>query len=394
MAATPFLVLSSALPLPAALTLHDALSRVPDHRSPRGVSYPFLPFLKAIVAAMFAGACRPADMHQWIEERFHDHLRDACGFTTPRAPGRTNVYLFLRGLDWQALETAIRAWVQEAAWTLVVDSSVLALDGKEARGIRKVCDDVLLMVSAFSHETGLTVGSQACRAGEEIETARSLLRELDLKGKTVTLDALHTQVETAQLIADRGGDYLLPVKKNQPRLREAIMRKMHRCDRGLAKGAIFTDRSVKAEHGRLECRRITVLQVDAKQIDWVSGRQVYRIERNVEHVRTGKKTHSVAYGITSLSATKAKPARLLKLNRDHWQIETRSHWIRDVHLREDAGQAYLDNTAEVLAVLRCLVMTTLRLLGVKCMAGAFRSLANHPWLSVAIATSCSARPEL
>ena len=44
----------------------------------------------------------------------------------------------------------------------------------------------------------------------EITAARALLGCLDLSGSLVTADAIHCQTETAALVRERGGDYLLP----------------------------------------------------------------------------------------------------------------------------------------------------------------------------------------
>jgi hypothetical protein len=57
----------------------------------------------------------------------------------------------------------------------------------------------------------------------EIPVARELFAELELAGRRVALDALHTQTQTGRdLVVEHGADYLLTVKDNQPTLRHNI----------------------------------------------------------------------------------------------------------------------------------------------------------------------------
>ena len=97
-------------------------------------------------------------------------------------------------------------------------TETLVLDGKEARGVRRMSAEALLPVSAFS---GLTVALGACLESQEVDAVRTLLRERTLAGRVVTADAVHTQRETAQLILD-GGDYVFTVKGNHSRLAAAV----------------------------------------------------------------------------------------------------------------------------------------------------------------------------
>ena len=59
----------------------------------------------------------------------------------------------------------------------------------------------------------------------EIPVARELFKKLDLDGRPVSLDALHTQDQTArELVLEHGADYLFTVKDNQPTVRANIER--------------------------------------------------------------------------------------------------------------------------------------------------------------------------
>jgi hypothetical protein len=83
----------------------------------------------------------------------------------------------------------------------------------------------------------------------------------------------------------------------------------------------------------------------------------------------------VAYGITSLPPTAADPARLLALNRAHWAIENRLHWVRDVTFDEDRCRVRKGAGAHVMASLRNVAISLLRLAGAANIAQALRRCA-------------------
>lgn len=78
------------------------------------------------------------------------------------------------------------------------------------------------------------------------------------------------------------------------------------------------------------------------------------------------------YGVTSLRPTQASPARLLALVRAHWTIENRLHWVRDVTFDEDRSQVRRGAGPQVMATLRNLAISLLRLAGAPLIAPALR----------------------
>lgn len=85
----------------------------------------------------------------------------------------------------------------------------------------------------------------------------------------------------------------------------------------------------------------------------------------------------VIHGITSrpglgLGAGQA----LLELVRGHWTIENRLHWVRDVTFDEDRSQIRKGNGPRVMATLRNLAISILRLAGAHYIAKATRWCAR------------------
>ncbi|MEW5995605.1 MAG: ISAs1 family transposase [Candidatus Zixiibacteriota bacterium] len=129
-------------------------------------------------------------------------------------------------------------------------------------------------------------------------------------------------------------------------------------------------------HGRLEIRQIRTSTALNHYLDFPHVRQAFCIERSTEEISTGKTRHEVVYGITSLDPQKAEPARLLELARGHWAIENRLHWVRDVTYDEDRCRVRKGNGPQVMASLRNLAISLLRMAGAIFIAPALRLCAR------------------
>ena len=114
----------------------------------------------------------------------------------------------------------------------------------------------------------------------------------------------------------------------------------------------------------------------AGHLDWPGLQQVCRIERVTK--QQGRETREVAYAITSLSPQRATAADLLAYNRNHWGIENRLHWVRDVSLGEDACRANVQHCPQNLAALRNVALTLLRRAGVNEILSTLRDFATRP----------------
>ncbi|BAI76822.1 transposase (plasmid) [Azospirillum sp. B510] len=119
--------------------------------------------------------------------------------------------------------------------------------------------------------------------------------------------------------------------------------------------------TVEKGHGRIETRRIIVSREVVPALDWPGVAQVCRIERTREV--KGAISHEIVYVITSLDRDHASPAALLALARDHWGIENRLHWRRDVLLSEDASRVRSGAVPQAMAMLRNTMLGIANLFG-------------------------------
>jgi hypothetical protein len=134
------------------------------------------------------------------------------------APSEATIRRVLSQVDAEAVEQAFAAWLDEST----PREEALAVDGKTLKGARRPDRRARHLLSALGTEHGTPVAQQEVSGrSNEIPALRHLLAEVELTGKVVTADAMHTQAATARfLVADKGGDYLFTVKTNPPTLHE------------------------------------------------------------------------------------------------------------------------------------------------------------------------------
>ena len=244
---------------------------------------------------------------------------------------------------------------------------MIAIDGKTVRGARNKEGKAPHLIAALAHGIGAVLGQVAVDAKpDEIPAVRELLKAFtSLAGAVITIDAMHTQSDTAQAITGRQADYVMTVKGNMPTLYKRLKK--------LPWAAVPAFSAVSTDHGRRARRTIKVALVPA-WIESGGAAQVAQLRRTV--TRNGKKTVEVAYLITS--DRDADPATLAAWVRGHWEIENRLHWVRDVTYQEDKSLVRTGNAPRVMASLRGLAISLLRIDGHSNIAAANRHHARDP----------------
>lgn len=362
---------SPTLPAGANPTRHErllaALQTVPDPRDRRGVRYSLAGILALAVTATVAGCRSFAAIGEWAAETAADKLA-SFGLVSGSAPDESTLRKLFARIDADALDRALGVWMWTRTFT-VDRRRVIALDGKTVRGARTRPDGKAPhLVAAFDHGAGAVLGQVAVDAkSNEIPAARTLLGQLDLDGAVVTLDAMHTQTDTATAITGAGGDYVFTVKANMPTLHQKL-KKLPWKDMP-AYTATVTDR------GRRVTRTIKVADVP-DWIDFPGAAQVAQLRRTVTD--KAAKTVEVVYLITSASHNAAPPQRLAAWVQGHWAIENRLHWVRDVTFGEDDSQVRTGQAPRVMATCRNLAISMLRIAGWDNIAAGLRHHARHP----------------
>lgn len=139
--------------------------------------------------------------------------------------------------------------------------------------------------------------------------------------------------------------------------------------------------TINKGHGRIEKRTLRTTTILTKHQDWAGLKQGFEVVR--ERTQNGKTTVEVAHGITSLGPERANAQRLLELTREHWGIENKLHYRRDVTMGEDASRIRKGAAPQVVAALRNSVIHVLSDVVAPSLASAIRTMGNR--LSQALA---------
>lgn len=274
-------------------------------------------------------------------------------------PSHDTIGRVFAALNPKSLAEAFRRWTLSVA--TATKEKVVAIDGKTLRrSFRRAGDNAFVhMVSAWSHANRVVLGQvKTDDKSNEISAIPALLDLIEVKGALVTIDAAGTQTSIAAKIVDKGGDYFLAVKANQPKLHDAVVEHFLGTEREHARVGFWESNDNKPVHGRLEVRRAWV-SCDVDEIQtaerWVGLKTLVR----VESTRTvgGKESVENRFYISSrvLSASEA-----LEASRSHWSIENELHWVLDVAFREDDCRVRAGNAAENLSMVRQLALSLLK----------------------------------
>ncbi len=201
------------------------LSEIPDCRKSRGKRHPLSALLALAGVAMLCGYKSYSAIAEWGRNYGHRMVK-ALGFTHQKTPCAATLHNVFRHLDKKSFESKLGAWSESLLRcnaSVNDDKEVIAIDGKTLRGSQKQGSEASHLRSALSHRLGITLAQAGVDdKTNEISIIPEVLSELVLQGRVVTLDAMHTQRETATTIIACQADYIMLVKGNQPSLLEDI----------------------------------------------------------------------------------------------------------------------------------------------------------------------------
>lgn len=342
--------------------LLDHFSVVEDSRVQWRVAHPLPEVLLLVVCATIVSCDDFDDIAAWGEAHL-DFLRRFLPFHHG-LPGARWLNILMNRIDPELFSACFMGW----ACALRGDApALIALDGKTSRRShdRAAGKAALHLVSAFATGEKLVLGQEAVEEKSNEITAIPLLLERladagALAGALVTIDAIACNRNIARDIVDKGADYLLAVKDNQPSLHAEIKRFF---DDAPAE-ALDTHIDIDKGHGRIEQRRAAV----SHGVDWMTGSRRFpgehrfpkiaaliRIEARVEHKNLC--TRMVRYYISSRPLTAEQAANAV---RAHWQIENALHWVLDVTFKEDLARVRKGHGAQNMAVVRHFAINIVR----------------------------------
>jgi len=333
--------------------LFDHFQNINDPRKEHLVRYKLIDIIGIAVCATISGAEGWNDIEEYgkmKEEMLKNFLELQNGI--PSHDTFRKVFSFI---DPEELNKSFFNWVKEIAQ--IIKNEVVSIDGKTARRSYENIENPLHVVSAWATENGLVLAqTKTEKKSNEIKAIPKLLEILDLKGCTVTIDAMGCQKDIAEKIIEKEADYVLALKGNQSNTHKEVKK-------------IFEAKNTKYDfyketsqgHGRVEkrnCRVINLNEIDfdlKETIKWKNLKSI--IEINSERKIKDKITKENRYYISSKRTTAEEFNGII---RKHWSIENSLHWTLDVAFREDESRIRTGNSAENLAILRHLALNLLK----------------------------------
>ena len=427
----------SRVPLTA---LYEALKQVKDGRKKRGCRYSLALLLTLLLLARLAGETELRAAAQWIRLRKgwiieQLHLTRAslpCAGTYGYALERIDAQELLEVVAgcltrWEAGERCENEASRLSDLGGKQDKQHLAVDGKTMRGTlghESANQPSVHVLSVYEVRTGLVLAQRSVAEKEnEISAVKDLLTPVYVKDRVWTADAMHTQKTACQRIDQLGGKYLFFFKDNHPTAHEDLALFFEDPDADQSTWGFFSH--TEKGHGRLTTRtvRTSTEMNDWFATQWTGIAQSFQVTRTVKRkcrrvieqaqeqtqasepeppsqpqvppapkTKPSKKrkqvifveetSQQVVYGFSNLTPAQASPQAIATFLRDHWAIENRLHWRRDVTLREDQSQVRSAGKPQVLAALNNIVLSLMDWLGVRNVPEQMRIFAAFPKLAL------------
>jgi len=341
---------------PSRLGVFSFFESVPEPRVERTRRHPLVNILIIAMLAMICVGEGWEDMEEfglakkaWLG-RFLD-LKHGI-------PSADTFRRVLSAMNPKAFNACFIAWVQ--ALSLGTSGKLIAIDGKTIRHSfdRATGKKALHVVSAWIAENRLTLGQIATEEkSNEIAAIPKLLELLDIRGATITVDAMGCQRAIAEKVIDQGGDYIMGLKGNQEVAHKEVQE-------------YFADASAKdfkdvphtfhetvdgSDHGRVEVRRLWASQ----ELDWFADLSKWKGLRSIIMIESERTVGSAGTSVERRyywSSHIVDAQTFAEMIRGHWGIENCLHWCLDVGFREDESRIRTDHGPENIALLRKIAM--------------------------------------
>ena len=335
---------------------------LPDPRHTRNRHHLLVDVIVISVCGVIVGCEGPTAIVRWAKAK-EDWLGQLLELPNG-IPSRDTVRRVLSTLKPEAFQECFQRWIAECL-TDDADGShrTIAIDGKTMRRSHDRAGGLgpLHMVSAWASEQGIALGQIATEEkSNEITAIPELIDRIDIQGAVVTIDAMGCQKQIAKKIKRSGGDYVLAVKDNQPKLHQAIEDFFaDALEDDLGQVPHRRHETHDKGHGRTDERYYYLAKLPddfAFTKQW-SGIKAIGMATRVTEKSDGTESSDVRYFIASRYLSGKRFAQSV---RGHWGIENSLHWVLDVTFNEDQSRARERYMADNLSWLRRFGITLLK----------------------------------
>lgn len=334
--------------------LIEGLNQIQDFRVNRTKLYPLNEILFLCVNAALSG-CR-----NWVQVAdFGNYKVGALRKYLPYengTPSHDTIRRVMNGISPEAFEVVFLRW----AGDFMPPSDQIGIDGKTICGSAQKSAGIkaLHLVNAFATDTGICLGQIKTEdKSNEITAIPLLLDALEIEGRVVTLDAMGTQTRIAELILQKGGDYILALKGNHENLFDEANELPYK-SRPIAR----FEEPWQKDHGRIERRICSVFDAGLlTHAEVFAGVQsLVRVEAE-RRILAKDEVVDIQRSTRWYISSAAFPAEeFCRRIRAHWLIENGLHWMLDVAFREDDSQVKSKVAAQNFALVNKFALNLLK----------------------------------
>ncbi len=341
-------------------SLIQKLKQVNDFRRPQGRRHELWIILMIVILGSMLGfnGYRPLeDFCNYYREQISILLK----ISTNKIPSYSTIRRVILNLDYQHLTDIFNEWSKD-----LVDSQspqqYLSIDGKSLRNTLihtfEKSQNFVVVVSLFNPENNLVLNLKFYenKQSSEIKEVQQMIRDTDLKNTTFTLDALHCQQKRIAQITTQNNNYIIPVKKNQKKLYDSL--------ESLAQEKRENRINIQYDYsrGRKLTRKVTLWDIEKILPTEIKNKfqgikTLIKVERS--GIRNKKKYQQTVYYITDRENNSVE---LNQKIRDHWKIENKLHWVKDVIMKEDESKIKNITPAINISILKTIALNLFRLL--------------------------------
>jgi len=258
-------------------------------------------------------------------------------------------------IDAEQFSQCFSCWVADL--TKLTEGEVVAIDGKTLRrSLDKASGKAAIhMVSAWAQQNSLVLGQvKVDDKSNEITAIPKLLKQLDISGAIVTIDAMGCQKAIAAQILEQEGDYVLSLKGNQGNLHDDVKVWFE------SNPELPAVTDVDGGHGRIETRVVRASSdlhwLRERHPNWKGVNSIVAVTATREH--QDKTETETRYFISSLDGSDLQ--KLGRAVRSHWAVENNLHWVLDVAFDEDSNRTRSGHSAANLAVIRHIALNLIK----------------------------------
>ena len=326
---------------------------VEDPRSKAHITYKLTDILFVIVTGMLCSCTDLEMIIEFAEEKIEFIQKYTEMDTIPCLSTLSNIINVLKPTH---LELCLYGIFNNVLKTkMELKEKQICIDGKTicSTATMKEHERPMHIITALLADESISLGQITVESkSNEIPAVKELIELIDVKDAVITMDAMHCQKETAELIIENGGNYVLQLKANQGRFYEDVYAMFDNKYMDIAdKDCEYeTYSTIEKSHGRIEKRTCYVLNevefFTDYMAEWKGLKKIFAVKREIK--RDGEKATEISCYLSSKNTTAEK---LLLYTRKHWQVES-FHWLLDVNYDEDESRVRNKNAQICLNIVR------------------------------------------